>query len=164
MIPLTRLFEYSDWANATVLLAAATLSDEALDRELDIGPSPGSLRRILIHTYNGEFVWLARWRGELPTWPPERVQTPLSELRTGFEQVQRDRSAFFTTLTSDRLARVQSYRDSRGSFFDATLLDMILQGLTHSTHHRAQAANAIRRLGGEAPELDYMTRVRTLAI
>jgi uncharacterized damage-inducible protein DinB len=161
---LQRLFEYSDWANQAVLSAADRLGDAALDREIDIGPTPGSLRRILIHTYNGELVWLQRWQKQLPPWPPERVQMPVGEIRKGFEQVARDRQAFISGLDGVRLGQVQQYRDSKGSMFEATLLDMILQGLTHSTHHRAQAANAIRRLGGEAPELDYMTRVRKLAM
>jgi uncharacterized damage-inducible protein DinB len=55
---------------------------------------------------------------------------------------------------------VQEYRDSRGSKFRATLADMITQGLVHSIHHRAQATNAIRRLGRNAPEMDYMVHIR----
>ena len=38
--------------------------------------------------------------------------------------------------------------------------DMILQGLVHSIHHRAQAVNMLRQLGLGPPEVDYMTSVR----
>ena len=69
---LVRLFEYSDWANAQVLSAAAGLSDEQLDRPLEIGPGPGTLRRVLMHTWAGEDMWLRRWQGEIEArWPAE---------------------------------------------------------------------------------------------
>jgi hypothetical protein len=42
---------------------------------------------------------------------------------------------------------VQNYRDSKGSLFKATLNDMLIQNVMHSTHHRAQIVNAIRRVG-----------------
>lgn len=157
---LRRMFEYSDWANGVVLAAAGQLSDEQLDRPIDIGPAPGSLRRILLHTYNGEFVWLQRWQGELPGWPTESAKPSIAELTASFAKVAMEREAFFATLDLTRLEQPAAYRDSRGSMFQALLGDMIVQGLTHSTHHRAQSANAIRRLGGSPPELDYMNHLR----
>jgi uncharacterized damage-inducible protein DinB len=155
------LFKYSDAANRLVLNAAAELAGEVLDREIDIGPKPGSLRRILIHTWNGEFMWLNRWRGNYELkWPPEQLSTPVPKLLAEFEQVWAERDAFLATLTPDRLGLLQRYRDSRGSLFQATLSDMLSQGIVHSIHHRAQAINAIRRLGGTPPEVDYMNLVR----
>jgi uncharacterized protein YciI len=55
---------------------------------------------------------------------------------------------------------VQVYRDSKGSLFQATLGDMLMQGVMHTKHHQAQAVNALKRLGAAWPELDYMYRVR----
>jgi uncharacterized damage-inducible protein DinB len=156
-----RLLDYSDWANAQVLGAAAELSDEQLDRNLEIGPGSGSLRRVLLHTWAGEDMWLKRWRGEVEAkWPNESERVSMAELQARFERTQRDRSDFVATLKEDGLAATQEYRDSKGSRFRATLGDMLLQGIVHSVHHRAQATNAIRRLGGQAPEMDYMMRIR----
>ncbi len=155
------LFEYSDWANAQVLAASAELSDEQLDRGLEIGPGAGSLRRVLTHTWAGEDTWLRRWRGEPETpWPNESESLPIPALRERFDRTRSDRCTFLASLGPDALARVQNYRDSRGSMFRATLRDMLLQGITHSIHHRAQATNAIRRLGGKPPEMDYMMHIR----
>lgn len=154
------LFEYVRWSNERLLECAAPLSDEELDRDLQIGP--GTLRRILIHTYNGEYVWLRRWRGEQETkWPSESVQTPVAELLTAFRGIERERTEYLATLGPTSSAKVQSYRDSKGSLFSATLGDMLLQGVMHSKHHQAQACNALRRLGAKWPELDYMMRIRT---
>lgn len=161
---IKRMFAYSDVSNRTVLDAAGKLSDEQMDRGIDIGPTPGSLRRILLHTYNGERVWLSRQKGNAETkWPSEGVTPSVGQLSGDFAAVFAEREKWLAELTPGHLVVVQPYRDSRGTLFRATLMDMILQGLTHSTHHRAQAANAIRRLGGTAPELDYMYMHRLAA-
>lgn len=161
---LLRFFAYSDWANAAVLAAAATLTDEQLDREIDIGPRPGSLRRILVHTFNGESTWLERWHNRSePKWPSEAVKPTIAELSAEFARVARERETFLATLKPGALDVVQPYRDSKGNKFKATLGDMLIQGINHSIHHRAQAVNAIRRLGGPGVELDYMGHVRVPA-
>jgi len=45
--------------NARLLESAAGLADDALDRDLQIGP--GTFRRIMLHIYTGELIWLRRW-------------------------------------------------------------------------------------------------------
>jgi uncharacterized damage-inducible protein DinB len=153
------LLEYSDWANAAVLDGAKAMTDDQMDRGLDIGP--GSLRRILIHTFNGELVWLKRWQGETETkWRSEAEKIPPATLLERFRHVWEERDAFLRGLSAAAWEREQAYRDSKGSLFKAKLSDMILQGIVHSTHHRAQAVNALRRLGGPIVELDYMMRIR----
>ncbi|MGD9689351.1 MAG: DinB family protein [Phycisphaerales bacterium] len=155
----TALFAYSDASNSRVLDAAAALSDAALDTPLDIGP--GCLRRILLHLYNGEYVWLARWSGEIETrWPSESEPAPVAAIAQRFREVWSRRDQFLSTLAPAAIDRAQTYRDSKGSLFRASLRDMLLQGLVHSIHHRAQAVNALRRLGGPIVELDYMMRLR----
>lgn len=156
---LRHMFVYSDWGNGAVLSAAAKLSDEQLDRDVQTGP--GTLRRILIHTYNGEMVWLSRWRRETETrWPDESARRSVAELRGAYEGVWREREVFFEGLDPARLGEEQVYRDSKGSLFRASLGEMIVQCLVHSIHHRSQAVNAIRRVGGAGLELDYMMRAR----
>lgn len=156
---LNALLLYSDRMNRSIFTAAGALDDATLDRSIDIGL--GSLRRILIHIHNGEHVWLARWRGEIETkWPREDVPTAPAEVLRQLEGVWEQRRAFLTGIAPQRLDVMQNYRDSKGSLFKATLRDMILQGIIHSTHHRAQAVNALRRLGGERLEVDYMVGVR----
>ncbi|MCE2654211.1 MAG: DinB family protein [Planctomycetaceae bacterium] len=153
------MFSYSDWANGMVLSACASLSDAQLDEAVNMGP--GTLRRIVTHTYNGEFVWLARWKGQVETaWPSEKVATPVGALATAFEVLRADRERWLAGLDGAALEREQTYRDSRGSLYRAKLGDMLLQGLVHSIHHRAQAVNAIKRVGGPVLEVDYMMRLR----
>jgi uncharacterized damage-inducible protein DinB len=153
------LFSYSDWSSRVLCTRAAALSDQQLDQPLDIGR--GKLRVNLMHTLVGETVWLARWK-ETPSvpWPSEDQPLSPQQILARFEDLWKDRDGFLATLAPYRLAREQTYRDSKGSLFIATLEDMIIQGFMHTKHHQAQSVNMIRRVGGEPPELDYMYRVR----
>jgi uncharacterized damage-inducible protein DinB len=153
---------YTDWGNGRLLEGAGGCEDERIDRDLAIGP--GTLRRILLHTYNGELIWFNRWRGVVENaWPSESERVSIAELSVRFKVNAVARDRWMDTLAPRDAARVQAYRDSRGSLFRATLGDMLVQGVMHTKHHQAQAVNALKRLGAAWPELDYMYRVRTPA-
>jgi uncharacterized damage-inducible protein DinB len=157
------LLAFTDWSNDQLLAAAASLDDEQLDRDMQIGV--GGMRRTMLHIYNGELVWGKRWRGGADAetkWPSETESVSLSQLTARFEANRRNRDQFLSQLAGSRhdLSRVQAYRDSKGSMFNASLADMVIQCIMHSKHHQAQAANILRRLGASAPDLDYMYHVR----
>lgn len=156
---LRHVLRHNDWANQELLRAACILDEALLDRPIDVGP--GSLRRTLMHILNGEQVWLRRCRGESETpWPDESQKPALGALAEHFAKHVAERDRFLDGLDAARLSREQVYRDSKGSLFRATLGDELFQALHHSIHHRAQAVNIVRRLGGAAPELDYMMWLR----
>ncbi len=149
------LLRYNDWANTELLRTAASLSDAALDRTFEMGV--GSLRRTLIHVYNGEHVWLNRWQGRAETpWPGESEPIGVAALRDRFAAHVSARDAYLTTLRDSDLHTIVAYRDSRGSRFRAARGDMLFQAINHSIHHRAQAVNMVRNVGGGLVELDYM--------
>lgn len=153
------MLTYSDWANSEILNVSKRIGDEQMDQEFDMGR--GSLRKTLLHILAGESVWLQRWQGRTETkWPDEEEKAPASEIMKRLAVNCSARSGFINGLKETDLAREVVYRDSKGSLFKATLADMILQGIIHSMHHRSQAVNMIRRLGGGLVELDYMTWVR----
>mgnify|MGYP000400979838 CR=1 FL=1 len=156
---IQQFMRYGDWANDECLHASTGLSDAALDQPFDMGR--GSLRRTLIHIWAGEHVWLQRWQGRAERdWPDETAPWNLAELRLRFAVTRRDRHAFMHDLDPSRLTQFQTYRDSKGQLFSASLGDMLLQACLHSHHHRAQAVNMLRRVGATTPELDYMYWLR----
>ena len=152
---LNEFLRYNDWANDALLDAAHGLDDTRLDQPFEIGM--GSLRRTLIHIWAGEHVWLQRWqrRAETP-WPDELEPMPISQLKERFALHRAARTAFVGTLDAASSAEEIIYRDSKGGLFQASLSDMLMQGVIHSIHHRAQAANLVRRAGGGVVDLDYM--------
>lgn len=156
---IQRIRRYGSWAVLQLLDGACKLTDAALDERFDMGP--GSLRRAFLHLYNGELVWLGRWRGARDTpWPSEDEPVSIATLRERFAANDAAQAAFLHTVSASDLDNPITYRDSRGSLFSATLRDMLIQGILHSHHHRAQAANMLRRAGGPALDLDYMYHVR----
>lgn len=156
---LDDFLRYGDWANDRLLEAAGAMTDAQLDQPFDIGM--GTLRRTLIHIWAGERTWLQRWQGRTETgWPNETESEDVSHLREKFHAVRTERDAFLSSLRPEMLAALVTYRDSKGSLFKATLSDMLMQGVVHSIHHRAQAANLLRRSAGQLVDLDYMYWIR----
>ncbi len=150
---------YDDWANDTILRAAMPLTDEQLDRPFDMGR--GTLRKTLLHIVCAEQVWVARWQGRAETpWPDEDERAGVAVMQERLQRGRTERTGFLDSLRDGDLARKVTYRDSFGSLFSAPLGDMLLQMCIHSVHHRAQAVNMIRRVGGTPPELDYMYWLR----
>ncbi len=159
---LQTFFRYNDWADDRLLLAAGPLGDEQLDRAFDMGR--GSLRKTLLHIVVAEQVWVQRWQGRSQTpWPDETERVAVATMGERLQQTRRERDGFLATLTDADIDRRVVYRDSLGSLYNADLGDMLLHLCTHSMHHRAQAVNMIRRVGGHAPELDFMYSVRVPA-
>lgn len=153
------LLRYSDWANEQLVRAAAGLTHDSLDKVFDIGL--GTLRRTLLHILAGESVWLKRWQEEQETpWPNEDELVAPAMVWDRFSEMFPQRDRFLALLRPEDTTRAVVYRDSKGSLFSAPLGDMMIQMCTHSAHHRAQAVNIFRRLGADAPELDYMMWVR----
>jgi uncharacterized damage-inducible protein DinB len=156
---IKKLLHYSDWSNDQLARAAAGMAPEQLDKAFDIGR--GSLRKTLLHILAGETVWLKRWQGDRDTpWPDEDERASPVDIADRFMSNAGLRDAFLNAITALKTRERLTYRDSKGSLFSATLADMMIQMCMHSTHHRAQAVNIIRRLGATPPELDYMMSVR----
>jgi uncharacterized damage-inducible protein DinB len=147
---------YSDWANGVILSAARPMTDAQLDTPFEMGR--GCFRKTLLHLWAGESVWVSRWQGKVETpWPDEEQRVSVEAIAARFEPVYAARNIFLATQQDADLSRDVIYRDSKGSLFQARLGDMMTQMLVHSTHHRAQLVNMLRRLGVDPPpELDYM--------
>lgn len=149
------LLAYSDETNTRLIDAAAGLTDVQLDQPFDMGM--GTLRKTLSHIFVGEAAWLARWK-QTPgfKWSSVAVPGTIVEMRRLDQTTRADRDAFLDSVTAESLAADQVYLDSTAGEFIATLHDQIIQGIVHSTHHRAQAVNMIRRLGGPLVDVDFM--------
>jgi len=153
------LLEYSDAMNLKLLDAAGEFTDAQLDQPFDIGMK--TLRRTLIHIYVGEYVWLQRQLKNVEQrWLSETDLLSIVQLRGKFEKLWVTRDEFVDDLVDEDVEGDQTYRDSKGSVYRAGLLDMILQGIVHSVHHRAQASTMLKQVGASPVDLDYMYWLR----
>lgn len=152
-------YRYNDWANEQLLLAAGQVGDGRLDQPFDMGL--GSIRATLMHIIIGEDTFLKRGQGQVEAkWGDEKERVIVVQMKERLADTQRRRDAFFSTLTDSELPKKRVYRDSYGSLYSTTLGDLIVQVCTHSMHHRAQVVNMLRRVGANAPELDYIYWMR----
>lgn len=155
------LYRYNDWANEQLLLVAGQVSDGRLDQPFDMGL--GSLRATLMHIIIAEDTFLRRSQGEVEAkWGDESERAIVAQMNERLADTRRRREAFFATLKDSELPSKRVYRDSFGSLYATTLGDLIVQVCMHSMHHRAQVVNMLRRVGGRAPELDYIYWMRVL--
>ncbi len=144
-----RFFAYSDWANHRVLAAAAPVSHSDFDR--DLGASFGSLRGTLIHIMWGEKRWLQFWvDGSTMDDPPPAAFPDVGSLVAAWRAVERQRNAFLSELTDDRLNAVL---DVRGEKY--RLADLFQHLLNHSTYHRGQVTLLLRQLGHTPAATDF---------
>ena len=66
------LYAHHWWANRTLLDVAARLGEEAVAREVGKQFSEPTLKRMFLHLYSVDLLWLSRWRGVSPTAPVDR--------------------------------------------------------------------------------------------
>ena len=149
------LFEYSEWANAQVLDAAARLSDEEFTRGL--GSSFPSVRDTLVHLLFAEWVWLRRWRGESPRATLDPADFPDAEsVRARLAEVARERAQLVAGLGDGDLERVVAYVNATGERWRYPLGRMMRHVVNHSTYHRGQVVTMLRQLGAGAPSTDLL--------
>lgn len=152
-------FAYSDWARDRVHRAAASLSNEQLDRPFEMGV--GTLRATLLHIRFAEQWWLENWTlGPGRPFPELTGTTSVAELDALFAQTQAARQKYFGGLSDADLRQSVSAVPRPGVTRTFPLGVTMLQICHHGTHHRAQAANMLRHVGAEVPRLDYVLMLR----
>jgi uncharacterized damage-inducible protein DinB len=153
-------YRYADWARDCVHEAAAELDDAALDREFPIGI--GTLRKTLLHIRFAEQWWLENWtHGPGRPFPELDETTSIAELVRLFDETARERNTLLEGLDDAGLARTVEAVPRPGVHRAFPLGVTMLQLCCHGTHHRAQALNMLRHVGGDVPWLDIVTMLRT---
>ena len=159
---LTRLFDYTHWANTRVLEACGTLERAELTR--DLGTGAGSVLGTLVHMLGAEWIWLERWSvsgeklffGGLPG--PFRDITPeeAPTLVTAFAELHARRAAYLAGLSDESLRAQHPYVTLAGEQVSPVLADQMVHVLNHATHHRGQIVGALRAFGHTPPVTDMI--------
>ncbi len=144
---LDRLLAHDAWTTRQLLMRAAELSDEQLDREFDIGHR--SVRRTFLHLIANMEVWTDLISGRPP------------DVKVNADPANRSVPAMLRRLdaAAGRLADVAT-RLARENRLDEMWTDpldnpptqksyggAIAHVITHSMHHRAQLLCLLRRVG-----------------
>ena len=156
------LYDYNSWANHRALDACAALTTEQFTCHL--GSSFSSVRDTLAHIMGGEWVWLERWHGRLPTSLPSAEQyADLASVRANWGPLERDLLDFVAGLTPDDLARTQTIRTTAGVPYTHPLWQMLQHLANHGTYHRGQLTTLLRQLGAKPTATDLIAFYRERA-
>ena len=79
----------------------------------------------------------------------------LTVIRETFAESREGLQRFVGSLTDERLEQVLAYRDSAGNPHERVLWKLMVHVANHGTHHRAETAMAMARMGKPMRELDY---------
>ena len=158
------LFDYTEWANGLALDAAAKLSDEDLQRDVQI--SHGSIFGTLLHMAGAEWIWLERWHGHSPAgkdawslWKTESCPD-LATLNRRWRDVVDRRARYISELDEPRLAVELPFKLLSGDPNSMRLVDQMQHVANHATLHRGQVVGMIRQLGILPPSTDLLFYLR----
>lgn len=148
-LPFQSMVSHMIWANERIIRRLSD-SDQA----------PAEAKRWMAHILGAERVWLARLHDEdasaLPIWP----ELSLSDCAA----VAADNAARFERLLESLddagLQRHAVYRNSTGTEFSTSVMDILTQVLMHGSYHRGQINAALRAAGCEPINVDYITYAR----
>jgi uncharacterized damage-inducible protein DinB len=157
---LQRLHQHRAWVNNNLRTAAATLSDEQLRSEFQIGQ--GSVWKSLLHLYAAEFVWLEALLGneaflvpgDLPGKLPGNQQgeggvSDLADLRQKWSALEQRWIGYLASLTPAPLDEIVYRKSSSGKRFGTRRSDVLLHVCTHAHYTAAQVVNMLRHGGVE---------------
>ena len=162
---IRHLFDYTEWANALAMGAAANLPDEDLRR--DVAISHQSIFGTLTHMAGAEWIWLERWQGRSPAkaeaWSMWTVEScgDLATLKQRWQEVVDRRALYISDLDEERLAAELPFKLLSGDASSMRLVDQMQHVANHATLHRGQVVGMIRQLGIDPPSTDLLFYLRS---
>jgi len=153
-------YEYTYWATARVLNAAARLSPGQFTAPT--GGSYGSLRGTLVHTLSAEWIWRMRFaEGKSPTATlAERDFPALEDLRQRWQAEEQAMRGFLAGLNDEDLPRVVQYQSTTGRPHQNILWQLLVHLANHGTQHRSEAAVMLTEFGASPGDLDFIVYLR----
>ncbi|MBW7996961.1 MAG: hypothetical protein FVQ81_10430 [Candidatus Glassbacteria bacterium] len=146
---LHRLIAYDRWANAQTHQSLAPVT----------GKAPKAVT-LLAHIHMGWDVWMDRigkTEGEIDLFP----ELSLDECGEIGQRAQERWDQFLAELEdnwSDRVYRAKLLDGSEANF---ALCEIVMQLVTHGSHHRGQINTLVRRAGGKPLNTTFMRYVVT---
>lgn len=158
------LFDYTEWANALAMDAAAKLPNEDLRRDVNI--SHRSIFGTLLHMAGAEWIWFERWNGRSPAkaeawsmWTTESC-ADLATLNQRWQDLVDRRARYVSELDEQRLAAELPFKLLSGDPSSMRLVDQMQHVANHATMHRGQIVGMIRQLGIDPPSTDLLFYLR----
>jgi uncharacterized damage-inducible protein DinB len=157
------LYNYNSWANGRVLDATAQLTPEQFLESVEA--SFASVRDTLVHTMNGQWIWLSRWQGISPRSLFNPAEFPdVTAIRSRWDKIEADSRAFVDRLDQAKLGQIIHYENTTGEPYAFPLWQLMVHQVNHATQHRSEVAVILTQFGHSPGELDlirYLNLERT---
>jgi uncharacterized damage-inducible protein DinB len=148
---LENLLDYNYWARDRLLEAVDALTLEQFMRPL--GSSFSSVRDTIAHICGAESIWLARWRGELPSSLPKPERIPdIAAARREWVELEAGMRAFVGNLGREDVERSIEYKDTRGASHNDLFWQMLQHVVNHGSYHRGQVTTMLRQMQALPPK------------
>jgi uncharacterized damage-inducible protein DinB len=155
---------YSAWANQRVLDACSTLTEQELNRDLNISHS--NIFSTLQHICDGERVWLdcltttepgGSWRLPMSPAPP----LPLDDMRKRWPALWKGYMEWLESISEEDHSEMNLNRELIVQLPDGleprlARWKILSHVLDHSTFHRGQVVGKFRSLGKQPPAINRM--------
>ncbi len=144
------LFKFSDWA--TERTAESIRSTQKI--------TPDAIK-LLSHIISAQYVWLSRITGEknnMTVWDNFTIE----ECFTLSVEATSKWINLLEGKNNEFLEKRIKYKNTKGDEFENSLKDIITHVLNHSTYHRAQIAQIVKRAEGIPAVTDYIVYQREL--
>jgi uncharacterized damage-inducible protein DinB len=144
------LFKYNDWATnraGNSIIKTNRLIPEAV--------------KLLSHLISSQFVWLSRVadvKTDVLVWD----NFPIDECISKSSEITSEWINLIEGKNNNFLERRIKYQNSKGENFENSLKDILTHLINHSTYHRAQIAQLVKRAGGIPAVTDYIVYQREL--
>jgi uncharacterized damage-inducible protein DinB len=152
--------DYTRWATARLLDAAAGLTPEELNR--DFGTSERSILGTLVHIFAADRIWLYRLAGGPNPGFVSDADRSLAVLQTDWPALLERWRVWAADLTDEAVRAQCAYTDLKGNPYCQPVWQILLHVVNHGTHHRGQASGFLRALGRTPPPLDLIYYYRGL--
>jgi uncharacterized damage-inducible protein DinB len=153
-------YAYNSWAAVRLLDALGKLTPEELAAPSCSGH--GTIRDTLAHFMATQWGWFSWFDGSMPAGqaialriPKDSIDT-LAKARERWAEIDKQTTECVNGLSEEKLRDVWTWSIPSGSD-SLPLWRLLLHVANHGTHTRGQIVAAIRRLGHDAPNLDFLT-------
>jgi uncharacterized damage-inducible protein DinB len=142
------LFKYNYWATSRAANSIIKTN----------GPIPEAVK-LLSHLISSQFVWLSRVadvKTDVLVWN----NFPIDECISKSSEITSEWINLIEGKSNDFLEKRIKYQNSNGENFENSLKDILTHLINHSTYHRAQIAQLVKRAGGNPAVTDYIVYQR----
>ena len=146
---LTHLFKYDNWATERAANSIINL-DEILPEAV----------RLLSHIISAQQLWLNRITGEHSSITPWDNYTIDESISKSVELTGKWIN-YLDGNGIDFLEKRIKYQNTKGEKFENSVKDIVTQVINHSTYHRAQIAQHVKRANGTPAVTDYIVYQRS---